>query len=803
MVGYGWQLSIPYIQRLNKTGSQNLYGSTPYFTSSLDGELVNGATTTSASTTLPDNNIAYWKFDESSGNASSAVGGNTFTNNNSVAFSAGKINNAASFSGNNFFNIDDASQTGLDFSSDFSVSAWVNFSVLLSNGDNFQLINKWNDTVSAPKWSYMFNVKNNSGTYQLVFATYRGTSGSFTLGDYSEVVKNFPSLTTNTWYHIVVTKSGTTVTFYINGSLLDSGTLAFSNIADSNADVRTGRGWGGSTSANAKVDEVGMWNRALTASEVTQLYNSGSGLQYPFSTTTITEGSGQTELWQTQPYGAGSAWWAGATKPAPAAGSQSMSFTYNAATGACDEAMVALRAAGTATVYAYPQTGYMNPDAVGSIGNGVATTTYTYDANGNVVQSSGWTYVWDYLNRMLASGYNNSTTSYAYDATGARVLQTSTTSTIYYPSKYFSLASTTSGGTSWATSTNYIWLGDTLLATVDQKLYNSAATGTAIARYVHPDHLGSTNVVTDASGTISQLLDYYPYGATRVSSTTYPTNEKRQYIGQFSDLQTNLSYLNARFYEANRGQFLSEDPTFLAIGDNNKIRQLTQRDQSRFLSDPQQLNSYSYARGNPITNKDPEGLFVPEAVVGGIIGGIVGLGIQGATDLVTWNLSSPQTYAGAMAGGATFGGIVGATDGLSLIPLLAAGGASGAVQSGTTQGLNMLNGSQTGFNYSDFGNSIGLSALTAPIPGLKIAGVTAGRGSFQAVERQVYTKFSKGALAPQNVSLQTYGKMTGAYTAQQTPGAAVQGILNNLQGILNQISSLLSSMTPSNSSKQK
>jgi uncharacterized protein RhaS with RHS repeats len=184
---------------------------------------------------------------------------------------------------------------------------------------------------------------------------------------------------------------------------------------------------------------------------------------------------------------------------------------------------------------------------------GVPTTTYTYDANGNVTKAGGWSYVWDYLNRMLASGYNNSTTTYGYDTTGGRVLQVSTTSTSYYPSKYFSVASTTIGGTSWATSTNYIWLGDTLLATVDQKLYNSAATGTATARYVHPDHLGSTNIVTDASGTIAQLLDYYPYGASRVSSTTFPTNEKRQYIGQFADAQTNLSYLNARYYDGVRG----------------------------------------------------------------------------------------------------------------------------------------------------------------------------------------------------------------------------------------------------------
>src|SRR5262249_55965629 len=34
IVGYGWSLSTPYIERLNKTGTQILYGSSPYFTSS-------------------------------------------------------------------------------------------------------------------------------------------------------------------------------------------------------------------------------------------------------------------------------------------------------------------------------------------------------------------------------------------------------------------------------------------------------------------------------------------------------------------------------------------------------------------------------------------------------------------------------------------------------------------------------------------------------------------------------------------------------------------------------------------------
>src|SRR6266436_8905072 len=48
IVGYGWSLSIPYIQRLNKTGSQSIYGSAPYFASSIDGELTSDGTTTPA-----------------------------------------------------------------------------------------------------------------------------------------------------------------------------------------------------------------------------------------------------------------------------------------------------------------------------------------------------------------------------------------------------------------------------------------------------------------------------------------------------------------------------------------------------------------------------------------------------------------------------------------------------------------------------------------------------------------------------------------------------------------------------------
>jgi uncharacterized protein RhaS with RHS repeats len=131
---------------------------------------------------------------------------------------------------------------------------------------------------------------------------------------------------------------------------------------------------------------------------------------------------------------------------------------------------------------------------------------------------------------VIASGTGVVTTTFGYDAFGQRVYQiASTTATTTYPFKFFSIESTTKSSTNYATSTEYIFNGDTLLATVDQAFKNGAATGTAALRYVHPDHLGSTNVVTDQNGNLVQTLDYYPYGAIRITNST-STNEKRKFI---------------------------------------------------------------------------------------------------------------------------------------------------------------------------------------------------------------------------------------------------------------------------------
>jgi hypothetical protein len=56
------------------------------------------------------------------------------------------------------------------------------------------------------------------------------------------------------------------------------------------------------------------------------------------------------------------------------------------------------------------------------------------------------------------------------------------------------------------------------VATIEQRLVNGVASGTATTYYVHPDHLGSTNAITNSAGVVKQALDYYPYGAQRINT---------------------------------------------------------------------------------------------------------------------------------------------------------------------------------------------------------------------------------------------------------------------------------------------
>jgi hypothetical protein len=83
----------------------------------------------------------------------------------------------------------------------------------------------------------------------------------------------------------------------------------------------------------------------------------------------------------------------------------------------------------------------------------------------------------------------------------------------------------------------YVFNGDSLVDTVEQQTAGGTATGTPQTRYIHPDHLGSTNVVTNASGTVVAVKDYYPYGSERVSTGQ---STQRTYIGHSLFIESTL-----------------------------------------------------------------------------------------------------------------------------------------------------------------------------------------------------------------------------------------------------------------------
>ncbi|MEK7113528.1 MAG: RHS repeat-associated core domain-containing protein, partial [Patescibacteria group bacterium] len=154
-------------------------------------------------------------------------------------------------------------------------------------------------------------------------------------------------------------------------------------------------------------------------------------------------------------------------------------------------------------------------------------------------------------------------------------------------------------------------MGDTLIASVK-------GTGTsAVVSYIHTDHLGSTDKVTNTNAEISELSDYYPYGSPRISTTFSGSSEQRKYTGHEFDSQTELTYANARYYNGNTARFLSQDPIYLLVGSKKfedkwkknwrDVKEGKNSALNEYLSNPQNLNSYSYALNNPLKYTDPTG----------------------------------------------------------------------------------------------------------------------------------------------------------------------------------------------------
>ena len=85
------------------------------------------------------------------------------------------------------------------------------------------------------------------------------------------------ALSANTWYHVVATRQTQVAKIYINGVEKASGTIDH-YIRGSTNMVLGGDLSSTSNNFEGKIDEVSIWNRSLSATEITALYNSGTGV---------------------------------------------------------------------------------------------------------------------------------------------------------------------------------------------------------------------------------------------------------------------------------------------------------------------------------------------------------------------------------------------------------------------------------------------------------------------------------------------------------------------------------------------
>ena len=87
---------------------------------------------------------------------------------------------------------------------------------------------------------------------------------------------NLPdTYTENVWHHLAMVYDGSNMVSYVDGSEVNTtASTSHRNTASNNAVFVGGRGrW--NAAVNAKIDEVGLFNKALTASEIQTVYNSG------------------------------------------------------------------------------------------------------------------------------------------------------------------------------------------------------------------------------------------------------------------------------------------------------------------------------------------------------------------------------------------------------------------------------------------------------------------------------------------------------------------------------------------------
>ncbi|HEG1988793.1 RHS element core protein [Enterobacter cloacae] len=264
----------------------------------------------------------------------------------------------------------------------------------------------------------------------------------------------------------------------------------------------------------------------------------------------------------------------------------------------------------------------------------------------------------------------------------------------------------------------------------------------------HCDHRGLPLALVCHDGRIAWQAEYDAWGNVLRENNPDGLEQLIRLPGQQYDAEAGLCYNRHRYYDPAQGRYITQDPIGLKGG----------------------LNPYVYAL-NPISWTDPLGLWVGiDDIVFSVGGAIVGLAGQGVSDLISGELSGWEDYTGSAIGGAAGG------EALLYTGPIGAGAAAGAATNLSKQGLKYLSGKQCGFEWSSLVGDTAIGAATGFIPGIKVQGITVGRGSYNSIFKQMTTKASNGTISsmkPRTAAKMFLGR---AVDTSLVPGAAVGAV---------------------------
>lgn len=200
-----------------------------------------------------------------------SVGSNNLTNNNTVIFSvdAQEGSHSADFERSNSesLSITDASQSGLDITGNLSICLWIKPESVAS--PEYQLVSKYR--TSDNNRSYRVVIDSTSPNGIRANLSSNGTSVA--------AARSATTIQASIWQHIAVVYNGTDIRIYLDGTLDSNGALnplAYtSGIFNGAAAFYLGLQDGSSGYYDGLMDEVAIFNRALSSTEVADIFNDG------------------------------------------------------------------------------------------------------------------------------------------------------------------------------------------------------------------------------------------------------------------------------------------------------------------------------------------------------------------------------------------------------------------------------------------------------------------------------------------------------------------------------------------------